>query len=436
MKPQTTLLLPYIALVVVLAGTLSLLVVLAVPAGALSGDQVLQAAILGLMIAGARNFPIHLSPASKIFVDTAAIFAAILLLPAPWALATAGGGILVGEAMRRGHPLQFVFGVAETVVEVAAAAMIYYLLQADGVGSGTAAEINLLAIGLAAVAVYALNVVLVDTIIALTIGFGSLRWSVSRHRVDLPQQVALYFLGLFAALTAYHYPLTLAFLAIPASVVYISLRDGQFLRRGAQETLESLADIVDLRDHYTFEHSTRVANLARAVAGEMKLNPDQIEAVYTGARIHDVGKIGIKGEVLLKEGPLSDDDWREMKTHPELGATLVSKFPDYISAAQYVLAHHERFDGRGYPNKLKGKDIPLGARIISVADCFDAMTSKRPYRSALDIAVTIAEIRRNAGKQFDPECVAALINVLNRQGLLPASEQSLAVPMLQPELAT
>jgi HD-GYP domain-containing protein (c-di-GMP phosphodiesterase class II) len=401
----------------------------------LSGDQAMQAAILAVMIAGARVFPIHLAPGSKIVVDTAAVFAAILLLPPAFALAAAVAGIVVGEALRGGHPLQFVFGVAETVAGVAAAALVYFALQPDGFGSGSSAAIDLVAISMAALTVYLMNVVLVDTVVALTIGFGSPAWSISRHRIDLPQQVALYFLGLFAALTAYHYPLTLPLLLVPAFVVYISLRDGQYLRRGAQQTMESLADIVDLRDHYTYEHSTRVANLARAIAAEMKLLPEEIEAIYMGARIHDVGKIGIKGQILLKEGPLSEADWQEMKTHPEVGAQLVSKFPDYTSAARLVLAHHERFDGRGYPNRLKGKDIPLGARIISVSDCFDALTSRRPYRGPLEVERAVAEIRRNSGKQFDPDCVEAMLRVLRRQGALPSLELATGVPAMAPEPA-
>jgi HD-GYP domain-containing protein (c-di-GMP phosphodiesterase class II) len=401
----------------------------------LSGDQAMQAAILAVMIAGARVFPIHLAPGSKIVVDTAAVFAAILLLPPAFALAAAVAGIVVGEALRGGHPLQFVFGVAETVAGVAAAALVYFALQPDGFGSGSSAAIDLVAISMAALTVYLMNVVLVDTVVALTIGFGSPTWSISRHRIDLPQQVALYFLGLFAALTAYHYPLTLPLLLVPAFVVYISLRDGQYLRRGAQQTMESLADIVDLRDHYTYEHSTRVANLARAIAAEMKLLPEEIEAIYMGARIHDVGKIGIKGQILLKEGPLSEADWQEMKTHPEVGAQLVSKFPDYTSAARLVLAHHERFDGRGYPNRLKGKDIPLGARIISVSDCFDALTSRRPYRGPLEVERAVAEIRRNSGKQFDPDCVEAMLRVLRRQGALPSLELATGVPAMAPEPA-
>jgi HD-GYP domain-containing protein (c-di-GMP phosphodiesterase class II) len=425
MKPASNLLIPFVSSVVFAALGLTLATLLLTDDYSLSDDQVIQAVVLATMIAGARVFPVHLAPASKIFIDTAAIFAAVLLLPPAYALATATFGIVIGEALRRGHPLQFTFGVAETVVGVAAAALLYYVLQPDGFGSGSSAAIDLLAIGLAALTIYSLNVILVDTVVALTLGFGSVSWSIGRHRMDFPQQVALYFLGLFAALTAYHYPLTLPLLLVPAFVVYISLRDGQYLRRGAQQTMESLADIVDLRDHYTYEHSTRVAKLARAIAAELKLPPEEIEAVYMAARIHDVGKIGIKGQILLKEGPLSEADWKEMKTHPEVGAQLVSRFPDYTSAARLVLAHHERFDGRGYPNRLKGKEIPLGARIISVSDCFDAMTSRRPYRGPLEIQRAVAEIGRNAGKQFDPDCVEAMIKVLQRQGILPEAQ---AVP--------
>jgi HD-GYP domain-containing protein (c-di-GMP phosphodiesterase class II) len=400
--------------------------------------------VLGLMMVAARLFPIHLSAANKVLVDAGVMFAAILLLPAPLAIAVVVSGFAVAEGIMAirspQQPLryragQFVFNCSETAIEAAAGAMVYYLLQPDGFGSGSTATVDLAAIALSALTIYLLNVVLVDIVIALTIGFASPAWSINRHRTYLPQQFALYFLGLFAALTAFHYPLTLAFLFIPSAIVYISMRDSQHLRDGAQRTMESLADIVDLRDRYTFEHSTRVANFARGIAIELRLAPEEIDAVYLAARVHDVGKIGVKGQVLLKEGPLSDNEWIEMRTHPEVGAQLVSHFPDYTSAASYIVAHHERYDGRGYPRKLKGDDIPIGARIISVADCFDAMTSNRPYRDALEVAQSVAEIRRNSARQFDPQCVEALMRVLVKDGLIPG--EGVASPRLSmtPELA-
>jgi HD-GYP domain-containing protein (c-di-GMP phosphodiesterase class II) len=246
-------------------------------------------------------------------------------------------------------------------------------------------------------------------------------WWVS-HRKEIPHEGSLHLLGVFGAVVASLYPWALLLLLAPVMIVYRSLRDGLQLQVQTRETVETLADIVDMRDHYTFEHSKRVAEMARDLAMAMKLGADEAEQIYVAARVHDVGKIGIKGQILLKEGKLTEDEWREMSSHPEVGAKLVSKLPEFRKGRELILSHHERYDGKGYPRALRGEEIPLGARIITVVDSFDAMTSNRSYRTARDPEYVLAELAKGRGTQFDPRVVDAFLKALKEKA--PAAPSS------------
>lgn len=173
---------------------------------------------------------------------------------------------------------------------------------------------------------------------------------------------------------------------------------------------EALASALDLREHETGLHSKRVAchtlELARdALADE----PERLRQIYWGALLHDVGKIGIPDVILLKQGPLTDAEWEEMRKHPEMGYRIVAQVPGMREAADIVLCHEERFDGSGYPNGLAGEAIPWGARLFAVIDTLDAMTSDRPYRKGLSFDAAKAEILRMSGAQFDPDAVRAFL---------------------------
>src|SRR5947199_2378328 len=151
---------------------------------------------------------------------------------------------------------------------------------------------------------------------------------------------------------------------------------------------------------------------ALAVAKALGLGPDEIAAVNLGGRFHDIGKIGIPEHILRKPSALTEEEWAEMKTHPIIGANLIGEVPNLEIIRPIVLAHHERYDGSGYPNGLRGDAIPLAAQIIAVADTYEAMTSTRPYRSALSHAEAVAELRRVSGTQLNPVVVEAFIRQL------------------------
>lgn len=167
--------------------------------------------------------------------------------------------------------------------------------------------------------------------------------------------------------------------------------------------LHALVNSIDAKDPYTCGHSERVAYYSRALAAAAGLDPRESDRVYLAGLLHDVGKIGVPDAILSKPGKLTVEEFTAMKKHPEIGARILGRVRQIADLVPGVLYHHERVDGRGYPRRMAGRDIPLLGRIICLADCFDAMTTSRTYRKALPLPVAVAEIRRCSGTQFDPE---------------------------------
>jgi putative nucleotidyltransferase with HDIG domain len=190
------------------------------------------------------------------------------------------------------------------------------------------------------------------------------------------------------------------------------------MHRSYLSTITSLARTIEAKDPYTGGHTERVARVATLLAAELGMEGKELEAVEVGGIIHDIGKIGIPDSILLKPGRLSDAEFSEMRRHPEMSSYIVAELELPQTVKQMARSHHERYDGTGYPDGLAGTDIPLAARILTVADTLDAMTSDRPYRAALALADAIDEIERNAGRQFCPEVVAALRACLARDRTL------------------
>ena len=180
--------------------------------------------------------------------------------------------------------------------------------------------------------------------------------------------------------------------------------EGAFL-----STLGVIADAVELQDPYTADHANEVAELAVRVGKQLGVQGDELDRLRYGALLHDVGKIGVPGELLRKPGPLSDDERGRMDAHTAIGARMLERIPFLAPVAPLVRSAHERFDGGGYPDGLAGDEIPRGAMIIATCDAFHAMTSDRPYRKAMPQAAAILELEAGAGTQFDPEVVAALL---------------------------
>jgi putative two-component system response regulator len=183
------------------------------------------------------------------------------------------------------------------------------------------------------------------------------------------------------------------------------------LNHASEGALESLVAALDAREHETKAHSRRVAEYTVYLARRMILPEGSIETIRRGAMLHDIGKIGISDNILLKPSRLTDKEWREMQRHPQIGYWILDAVETLRPAAEIVLSHHERFDGGGYPRGLRGEEIPLGARIFSVVDSFDAITSDRPYQRGQPHEMAREEIAMNSGVQFDPAVVVSFLHV-------------------------
>ena len=190
-------------------------------------------------------------------------------------------------------------------------------------------------------------------------------------------------------------------------------------------TLAALVHALDAREHETSDHSQRVVRYTLAIAERMGIA--HVEDIGRGALLHDIGKIGVPDSILLKPGPLTHAEWAEMRRHPEVGYRILEAIDFLRPAAEIVLAHQERWDGGGYPRKLRGEAIPLGARIFAIADTLDAMTSDRPYRKAATFAQARQEIARCASTQFDPRCVEAFVRIPDVE-LEALRQQEMAAP--------
>ena len=187
---------------------------------------------------------------------------------------------------------------------------------------------------------------------------------------------------------------------------------GTYTKRNGLSVLDALVSAVEARDSYMHDHFRKVNTYAVALAEAIGLSPDRVANVSTAALRHDIGKIGIPDKVLNKKGRLNEEDWKVVKTHPELGANLFRLIPDLAPCVNIVLYHHEWWNGSGYPEGLHGEQIPIEARILAIADSFEAMTSVRPYRHALPLKEIIKQLKQGAGLQFDPKLVDAFIRIV------------------------
>ena len=189
------------------------------------------------------------------------------------------------------------------------------------------------------------------------------------------------------------------------------------IHNNLKEMEDSLITALEAKDIYTQGHSKRVYKLVSNIVDKMELNENEAEKIKTAAKLHDIGKIGINDDILNKPTKLTEEEFAVIMDHPVMGYEIIKKIKAMGDIAKIIRHHHERYDGNGYPDGLKGENIPLGSRIIAIADSFDAMTSKRAYRNSFTMAQAIEELRKNAGKQFDPALVEVFASVIEDLGI-------------------
>jgi len=317
------------------------------------------------------------------------------------------------EAKRRKKEEWYVvlFDQAQLILSISAAWIVYQCMGGEPITSTSLGHI--LPIVASALAYFLTNTFLVNIVLALEKRISVLEmWSVN-FKWTVPNYLAQTPLGfLMAVLYRQISWWAVLFLCFPLFIAYYAYKLYAELRRQHLSTIQALATAIEMRDSYTEDHSMRMAELAVATARELRVPANEVEVIRYAAILHDIGKLGVSDQILNKPAQLTEKEWAKMKEHPKIGMEIVSKIDSLKEASHIVYYHHERYDGHGYPERLKGEDIPIGARILAVVDAYDAMTSKRPYRSAYPVERAIEELRKNAGTQFDGKVVEAFLKIL------------------------
>jgi HD-GYP domain-containing protein (c-di-GMP phosphodiesterase class II) len=387
---------------------------------------------LGLIVAliVAYQFPIQIHYHQKMYMGSVPYFLMAVLLPAPLAATAAGLGTLLAELavrQRRGnYPSDIATAAGRWTIIVMTGALV--AAQAPDGSAGHA-----LALVAAGAILFAGDILTMPLMVSPMSGEGFLRVSgIYAREAGIPE-AAQYILGLLGALEAREQIWALALLVVPLLMIYWTAKRAKEMRDSTRRLLEGMADTVDLRDPYTGGHSRRVTELSERILHELRIDRDgaNMPLIMAAARLHDIGKIGIPDHVLNKPGPLTPEERLIMETHPEKGADLLAQYPDFARGVAIVRHHHERWDGTGYPHRLRGAEIPFGARVIAVADGYDAMTSDRPYRPAMTPHKAAEILRGGRGTQWDPTIVDAFLRAMG--GEIERAPQRLRVVERQTE---
>lgn len=360
---------------------------------------------------------------STMSVSYAIDFASLLLLGwEPTLLVAAASAFSQCVFNNREQPQihRTLFSMATLVVTVAGAGLAFTLLSGPGPDAVTAVARPLVG---AATVYFLLNTVL----IAVAIALASRQPIVATWHTNFLWSAPSYFVGAGAAAVAAWTINRVGFWLAPLTFapIYLTYRTyriylGRFeAQRHVQETsdlhlatIEALAAAIDAKDQMTRVHIRRVQAYAAGLAEAINLSPGEIQAVRTAALLHDIGKLAIPAHILSKPGPLTPEEFAKVRIHPQIGAEIIASVPFPYPVAPIVLSHHERWDGTGYPQALKAEAIPIGARIISVVDYFDVITSERPYHPALPLDSALALLQHEAGRALDPKLVEIFIDRL------------------------
>ncbi|MBQ0983910.1 HD-GYP domain-containing protein [Streptomyces sp. F63] len=361
---------------------------------------------------------------------------AFLLPPAAAALVPVLGA-LTGPAERRPGWLRRLWHAVRLSLAGCAAAHVHARTAGDAagkpLGAGDFPEALLPAV--AAAGVHCLALTLLDWGILVTAEGLTARDACRGLPRALPSHLLHGLAGLLAAALWHspYGPVTAVSALLPMCVSGWLLAQCHRQHTVHQATIRALVQAVGIKDHYTRGHSERVGRASVLIARELGMAGGRLDVLRFAGVLHDIGKIGVPTRLLRKDGPLTPEERRLIELHPEYGHEMVRGIAFLEEARAAILHHHERLDGRGYPYGLSGDRIPESARVVAVADAFDAMTSTRSYRRARPVTEAVAELRRCAGSQFDPRMVRALCRALDRHGWHPAAAAPAAAAEARPE---
>lgn len=365
-----------------------------------------------------------------------AIWAALAIGPTLTVLTVATGYTVLLLTGRLGNRAWFkhLFNLGQLTLSYGAASWVYWQL-ADATTPVLGSLQNLVAFIPVFGVYYLLNTGFVSVVLAL-VRRESLIDVWRNHYEDTALiDLAMVPAGATFALLWNISPFAIVLAPLPLYVVYKCFSYIREMHEQTKRALFALSQTLDHRDSATFNHSETVATFARAIAERLGLPTAQIALIVDAARLHDIGKIGVRDSILLKNGPLTVEERQEMERHPDIAAEMIASFSVFQDGVTMVRHHHERWDGAGYPAGLRGEDIPLGSRIIFVADSFEAMTADRPYRKGMPMEVAARILAEGAGSQWDPRIVEVMLDYLADTRGVFAGHRSLPTPDITPAVA-
>ncbi|OLC56496.1 MAG: hypothetical protein AUH85_06170 [Chloroflexi bacterium 13_1_40CM_4_68_4] len=413
-------------------------------------DPLIAILLLGLA-ALAQRMPVYLFRSSAVSVSYVATIAAYVLYGAPFGLLVNLSSAVVNSFTPRPKPFRkIVFNTASLTLAAGLAGATYELL---GEVPPTQIVATIAAVAVSGLVYFFASTALTAGVIALSTGGAALQIWRENYAWMTVNYVATAILGAMLALAyrslgifgagSFVLPLAVAWYSFKlymSSSTELRQRNRELQRvnetlRGATSRLEeaylsgvrALVEAIESKDETRRGHAAAAAVLAASIARRLRLSPEEALRTEIGALVHDIGRVGVSERILLKPDWLTDEERHEVQAHPTIGANLLGRVPALAELVPIVVAHHERFDGTGYPAGLRGEAIPIGARIVAVADAYQAMISPRPYRPAFEPSRARDEIARGAGSQFDPAVVEALLAVVGAARVgesAPASAQA------------
>jgi hypothetical protein len=379
-------------------------------AGQVSSWQVALACSLVVGVVLAYQFPIYIRHNTKLCVISIPLFLMVALLPPPFAGVAVLLAMLASELTvqkKRGTiPGDIATNAGRWVILAVAASFVAHLQWPAPLLSQAPPFLAALLLWVGDLATLPLALCPICAERPTRVVLGALREGGAAEAA----QYGVALVGLFLAA---HEIWMLGMLLVPAILVYLAFK--KEIDDDTMQLLESMADAMDLRDPYLAGHSRRVAELVAGILHEFGMHGQEAHQIVTAARLHDLGKMEIPDQVLLKPGALSEDERTLLETYPNRGADLLCAYPDFSRGIEMIRHHHERWDGKGYPDGLKGTDIPFGARVIAVADSFDAMTNERPHRRSLSPEQAVGLIAEGRCRQWDPQIVDAFLRSIGVQ---------------------
>jgi len=383
------------------------------------GISVIGVVLFGLLAFAAENLSAPLPRTGSVSVNLAIFFVSLIIFgPSTAILVTAISFFNIREFVKKVPYYKHLFNAGQYFISMGIASSIFEATYNRDVAKFFSIA-NIGVVVLSAFVCFFLNTLLTAGAISISenknfinIWIYNFAWIIPFHIFLAAMSIAISFIYRLYG------PFTIIFTSLPLIIAQYTYLLRIKERKALLNSIMQIVKIIDAKDSYTAGHSVRVAEYAEKIARKLRLNEYDVDVLINLANLHDIGKVQIDLSILNKPGKFDDASWVEMKKHPKVGYEIVKEIVFLKDVAEAILYHHERVDGKGYPSGIKGAEIPLFAKILTVADTYDAMTTSRPYRPALTKKGAIKELRVNAGTQFDKKIIKAMIEVLKEESLI------------------